>query len=171
MKSGFERFWTAYPRKVSKGQAAKNWLKVECEDGLTEEEMTLKIVLAADAQKRAYKDRERKFWKHPGTWLSSMCWLDEIPSTMEMIHVEQKLCPCGEPSFNGHHCPRCFYDHLESKSIQTQAPSKKEMYQVQKDLGLAKRKDETKEEYFERNRIWVIPRLRKLKSSLSGRQD
>lgn len=84
----FERFWRAYPRRSSKGDAFKAWEKTT--KGYSDkdlEDFTKMAVLALDAQKR-YRHKAKALgefvpdWKLPATWLRADCWLDEIPSLM-----------------------------------------------------------------------------------------
>lgn len=70
----FSRFWAAYPRKVSKGQAVKAWPGDEYID---------QILSALEWQRKTWSDPQ--FIKHPSTWLRARCWEDEkqtsIPNT------------------------------------------------------------------------------------------
>src|SRR4030065_10220 len=101
----FERFWSAYPRHVSKGAAQKAWEKLK-----PDEEMTNRIILSISAQKSwrwkteemngSLPERQKKFvpdWKHPATWLNQACWDDEIPSIVQ-ARLEQvaEVCQCGK---------------------------------------------------------------------------
>ncbi|MDA1056058.1 MAG: hypothetical protein O3C40_37230 [Planctomycetota bacterium] len=76
----FEEFWAVYPRKIAKGAAEKAW-KTACKH--TSEQTII------DATKRfadAMADQEEKtFIKHPATWLTGQCWLDELPPPAEKV--------------------------------------------------------------------------------------
>jgi len=102
----FDRFWSAYPRHVSKGAAVKSWNKLAPDD-----EMTQRIILAIGAQKKwrssmedinsNLPERAKKFvpeWKYPATWLNQACWDDEIPSLVQAridAQETEELCQCG----------------------------------------------------------------------------
>jgi uncharacterized protein YdaU (DUF1376 family) len=74
---GFERLWSAYPKKVGKDAAAKAFAKRRPDDGL------IARMLAAVA-KQAQSDQWRKdggqFVPHLATWLNQGRWEDEIES-------------------------------------------------------------------------------------------
>ncbi|KKM17431.1 hypothetical protein LCGC14_1675860 [marine sediment metagenome] len=66
-KAGFDKFWSAYPRKVSKVAARRAWSSVEA---------SLETVLEAlEVQKPQWKDPQ--FIPHPATWLNGQRWEDE----------------------------------------------------------------------------------------------
>ena len=71
----FEKFWMAYPRKVSKATALKAWIKINPENGIIE-----KINLALDAHKKSeqWKKDGGQFIPHPATWLNQRRWEDEL---------------------------------------------------------------------------------------------
>lgn len=69
---GFAEFWTAYPRKVGKGEAEKQWRKAKGID--------LQAVLKAIERARATEQWQKnggQFIPHPSTWLSQRRWEDE----------------------------------------------------------------------------------------------
>lgn len=70
----FEQFWTAYPKKKSKGAARKAWLK---------ERPSLAACLATLSWQKRSEDWTKdngKFIPYPGKWLSEQRWLDEQES-------------------------------------------------------------------------------------------
>lgn len=71
----FEDFWKQYPRKISKANARKSWLRIKPDADL------LKTILdAVSKQKRSdqwVKDNG-KFIPHAATWLNNERWLDEL---------------------------------------------------------------------------------------------
>jgi hypothetical protein len=71
----FDRFWTAYPRKVGKQDAVKAWGKLK-----PDEELVGTILLAIDAQKAgdAWMRDKGQYIPHPATWLNGGRWLDEV---------------------------------------------------------------------------------------------
>src|SRR5262249_45963321 len=74
---GFDRFWGAYPRKVSKAQARSAWDKLQPDAAL------VGVILSAlDRHKQTEQWRETKFIPYPATWLNGRRWEDEVePST------------------------------------------------------------------------------------------
>jgi uncharacterized protein YdaU (DUF1376 family) len=71
---GFERFWSAYPRKVAKDAAAKAFAKRKVDDAL------LAVMLSALARQREseqWRKNRGQFIPHPATWLNEGRWLDE----------------------------------------------------------------------------------------------
>lgn len=74
-ESDFARFWAAYPRKKSKGDAEKAWKKIR-----PGKELLGLILAAVDAQKRSLdwtKDGGR-YIPYPASWLNSKGWEDEV---------------------------------------------------------------------------------------------
>lgn len=71
----FDRFWSAYPKKVSRKRAEQIFKRV-----LKKREATA-AELIAGAERYAQQCREHgtepRFVKHPTTWLNAGCWLDE----------------------------------------------------------------------------------------------
>ena len=124
----FERFWSAYPRRVAKG-AAKKKFDALTKDFSAEElkDFTDELVNAIDAQKRNRKELEASGqfvpqWKHATTWLNGQCWTDEIKSVSE-IREEQKertitYCTCGQIATQQENlCPRCWTDKHSDKTV------------------------------------------------------
>lgn len=73
----FDKFWNVYPRKESKGNAEKSFLKAMA---LTDLETILAGVEFYNARIRKEKI-EKQFIKLPATWLNQKCWEDKPTST------------------------------------------------------------------------------------------
>ena len=78
-KERFDRFWEAYPRKKSRGQAEKAWKSVDPDEGL------FKKILAALDHAKVSDDWLReggRYIPYPATWLRAKGWEDEtqLPS-------------------------------------------------------------------------------------------
>lgn len=71
-RDGFVEFWEAYPRKVGKGEAEKQWRKAKGID--------LQAVLKAIERARGTEQWQKdggQFIPHPSTWLSQRRWEDD----------------------------------------------------------------------------------------------
>lgn len=86
-KTDFDHFWSAYPRKVAKGQALKAWEK------LNGQRPPLPVILGAIAAMKAGHDWSRdpmgSFVKHPATWLNALGWEDEQPGQPPATSADQ----------------------------------------------------------------------------------
>ncbi len=95
LEASFERFWTAYDRKVKRKTAWKAWEKLKPDRELAE-----RITAAAEVYRRSTPDPH--FRAHPSSWLNERRWDDEI------VHARDG------PSRNGSvvpkHVPDGFYD-------------------------------------------------------------
>ncbi len=70
----FERFWSAYPKKKSRGTAIKAFQKARTiNDAET-------IIAAVEANKRGedWTKEHGRFIPHPASWLNAMGWEDEV---------------------------------------------------------------------------------------------
>lgn len=72
----FDRFWNAYPRKVSKQTALRAFIKLNVDDVLLD-----KMLKAIEIQKKSDQWQEERFIPHPSTWLNQERWNDEPPKT------------------------------------------------------------------------------------------
>jgi len=72
----FETFWKIYPKKVSKENAKKAWIKIKPNDDLI-----VKITKAVNDQKLS--EREQQFIPHAATWLNNKRWEDEVTNTQK----------------------------------------------------------------------------------------
>lgn len=73
-EKSFARFWQAYPKRVSKGQAEKTWRKLS-----PDEQLILKILQGIERAKTSdqwLKDGGQ-FIPYPSTWLNAKGWEDE----------------------------------------------------------------------------------------------
>ena len=72
--SGFDSFWSAYPKKVGKGAAQKAWKKIK-----PNKELVAKMLEAVAVAKtsRQWLDNGGQFIPHPATWLNQERWEDE----------------------------------------------------------------------------------------------
>lgn len=88
----FSEWWEFVPRKVSKGQAEKAYRAALRH--ATPDELLAGIRRYAEQ----VTGEDPRFVKHPATWLSGKCWLDEPPAASPNLFAE------GTPA-NGTHRP------------------------------------------------------------------
>jgi hypothetical protein len=69
----FERFWSAYPRKVGKGAARAAWRRLNPTEVLTDQ-----MIAAVSEQSKSSQWRKQggQFIPHPTTWLNQSRWQD-----------------------------------------------------------------------------------------------
>lgn len=85
----FDKFWQAYPKKVSKKEAQKSWKKINPSLELFE-----KILKALEMVKQTeqWEKDNGKFIPYPATWLNQERWTDEIKMMQDIKPViEPKL--------------------------------------------------------------------------------
>lgn len=87
----FDRFWSAYPKKVSKGQAEKTFAKLNPDDALLAD-----ILAALDRARRTpqWVKSGGEFIPHASTWLNAKGWEDSLP-------VERPAPSMRDPIFAG----------------------------------------------------------------------
>lgn len=71
----FERFWLAYPKRLSKGQAEKAFAKIAPDEQLVDRMLT--AIERAKTSEQWRKDNGQ-FVPHPATWLNAKGWEDEL---------------------------------------------------------------------------------------------
>lgn len=82
---GFEAFWTAYPKKKSKGRALSAWKKLKPDSSLQ-----ALILKAIEAQKHSpdWQKDKGQYIPYPATWLNAMAWEDEMPAEQKRREVQ-----------------------------------------------------------------------------------
>lgn len=83
----FDKFWQAYPKKVSKKQAQKSWKKINPSLELFEKMLK---ALEMVKQTEQWKKDNGKYVPYPATWLNQERWTDEIK-------MMQNIKPVIEP--------------------------------------------------------------------------
>lgn len=81
-KTLFEQFWTAYPKKKSKGDAEKAWLKINPSEQL------LATIIAKIEQAKTSEDwlkNDGQYIPYPSTWLNRQGWEDEFTQNKQIL--------------------------------------------------------------------------------------
>lgn len=78
LDSRFERFWAQYPRKVSKQDAKKVFMKLK-----PDEQLLNTILEALKKQCASAEWSEKSYIPHPDRYLRGRRWEDEVPETSE----------------------------------------------------------------------------------------
>lgn len=91
----FAAFWSAYPRKVSKGSARRAWSKAILAADPS-------VIIAGAVRYANDPNREEQFTAHASTWLNGERWLDEpLPNRdsradRKMTEVEEMIRRAAE---------------------------------------------------------------------------
>lgn len=117
----FERFWSLYPRKVSKGAALKAWAKLNPALGeqilkaIENQKYYREQVTKANAVLPKYQQKFMPDWKHPATWLNQQCWLDEVPIEVPKVKHISQCADCPEegryPCNGQRYCIKHYDEH------------------------------------------------------------
>ena len=87
-RSGFDQFWSRYPRKVAKKAAAKAWERLAPNNGLIEAILTSLMVQSGS---EAWGREGGQFIPHPATWLNGRRWEDEVaPAAVHLPKATQQ---------------------------------------------------------------------------------
>lgn len=78
MQERFERFWSAYPKKVGKGDARKKFLKLKPNQQLFDQIMS---ALSAAKKTEQWTKSNGQFVPNPATWLNQSRWEDDYSQT------------------------------------------------------------------------------------------
>jgi hypothetical protein len=100
-KTGFDLFWSTFPRKIGKGAAELAWKKLKPDSTLQ-----ARIIQAVKAQCKSEQWRrdQGQFIPHPATWLNGKRWEDEVEVKIaqDKPPVMYKTLP---PRPDGEACP------------------------------------------------------------------
>jgi len=99
--SAFEKFWTIYPRKKSKGQAEKVFMRIKPDEQL----LAVMLAKIKQAMKSGQWD-DKQYIPYPATWLNAKGWEDE-----DISPKDSGLCEkCGkEQKYIGGLCAGCYF--------------------------------------------------------------
>ena len=72
-RADFDRIWSVYPRKVSKGAALRAWQRL-----MTDDDAPTIDALVSAVERYALSITEMRYCAHLATWITQQRWLDEI---------------------------------------------------------------------------------------------
>ena len=99
----FDEFWAQYPKKRSKGQAEKTWVK------LKPDEQLFKAIMAGLERAKTSVDWQKdggQFIPYPSTWLNAKGWEDEYKTTAEVNNDAKHQRYTSGPSAFGNRKPQ-----------------------------------------------------------------
>lgn len=88
-ESLFARFWNAYPKKIGKARALRQWRKLQPSEGMTE-----RLIAAVDTQAQSpeWTRENRRFVPAPARWLEEGRWDDEpVPHAPHVTGTEKPI--------------------------------------------------------------------------------
>lgn len=105
----FNRFYQAYPKKVSRDYALKCFERINPDDELLET-----MLKAIERQKMTRQWQDEQYIPNPSTWLNQGKWNDEIPDDALVGHSPQKQY--GNRDSNSPYKPDGTYDYEGGES-------------------------------------------------------
>ncbi len=81
LKSTFEDFWRIYPKKRSKGQAEKAWIKLNPDEQLHDR---IKYALEQAKKSEDWRRNNGQFIPYPATWINAKGWEDVYEDVYEV---------------------------------------------------------------------------------------
>lgn len=91
----FARFWAAYPKKRSKGQAEKAWAKLQPDEQLVEVMLT---AIERAKKSEEWRKENGRYIPYPASWLNGKRWEDDYPVETEVKTDDQRGQYCGQYS-------------------------------------------------------------------------
>ena len=82
LENKFNQFWDKYPKKVSKKNAKKVFLKLNPSN-----EQLEKIYKALENQKKSKQWQDKQYIPYPATWLNGERWEDETDTTAKQNNI------------------------------------------------------------------------------------
>jgi hypothetical protein len=82
MESGFDSFWSAYPRKVGKRDAMKAWKQTKAEHPPV---LDLLVALGRMCRSRQWTRDGGQYIPYPATWLRRGGWDDQPDSETAVV--------------------------------------------------------------------------------------
>jgi len=96
----FDEFWSAYPKKRSKGQAEKTWVKID-----PDESLLVAMLSGLEKAKNSHEWTKEggQYVPYPSTWLNAKGWEDEYSE------VNSDEDSRGDPGRDGYAIPEDFF--------------------------------------------------------------
>jgi hypothetical protein len=82
----FDAWWSVVWAKTARGDAEKAFAKA-----ITSLDVFTRVMEATKVQTPVIRQRERRFWPHPATWLNGQRWLDELSQEPEFDREEESI--------------------------------------------------------------------------------
>lgn len=81
----FDEFWAQYPKKRSKGQAEKAWVKIQPQP---DEQLVDRMIAAIERAKKSEEWRKEngRYIPYPATWLNAKGWEDEFVASSSVTN-------------------------------------------------------------------------------------
>ena len=81
----FDQFWAQYPKKRSKGQAEKAWVKIQPQP---DEQLVDRMIAAIERAKKSEEWRKEngRYIPYPATWLNAKGWEDEFVASSSVTN-------------------------------------------------------------------------------------
>lgn len=86
-ETGFDQFWSIYPKKKSKGDALKAWKKIKPSKSLLK---TILDAVSVQKESHSWTKEGGQYIPYPATWLRSMGWEDEVDKIPSRVEVSDK---------------------------------------------------------------------------------
>ncbi|CAB4204152.1 Helix-turn-helix domain containing protein [uncultured Caudovirales phage] len=84
-RADFDRIWSVYPRKVSKGAALRAWQRL-----MTDDDAPTIDALVTAVERYAQSIIEMRYCAHLATWITQQRWLDEITHVAQSATTQRR---------------------------------------------------------------------------------
>jgi len=110
----FREWYAGYPRKVSRGSAARAYAKARKSASLED------LIAGRDRYAVEVAGRDKELIKHPATWLNGKCWLDET---------------IGETNGKAHQTPTEYHLDVAKRAVERIASRRRAYREAVDDTG------------------------------------
>jgi hypothetical protein len=95
LSTRFEKFWEHYPKRKSRGQAEKTWIKINPDEQLLS--IMIKTIERAKSHDEQWRKDEGQFIPNPSTWLNAKGWMDQIKTDVPLsAEMPERRYFCAE---------------------------------------------------------------------------
>lgn len=106
----FNRFWDAYPKRVSKGEALKAWAQLKPTRRTVDQMIE---ALAWQVRQTSWREQGGKWVPYPASWLRAQKWLDE-PFEADRVRARSWRETCR-------HQPPCIHEPAHWLAVQVES--------------------------------------------------